>query len=119
MLVEGQFPTTLEHLVLTCLDFAFVQVHDRAAVELLEHTLGIALDGGSTPFANLRRVDFRIHEHALDKKKLVSKVEDGVAIYYANSSKCMAKTSQVCHALGLEFKVDTFLDFLEVPNTAT
>ncbi|KLO07677.1 hypothetical protein SCHPADRAFT_1001473 [Schizopora paradoxa] len=115
MLAEGQLPPTLEHLKLTCLDIGYNQVHDKAAVEVLERAETMAQTGGNSVLANLRRVDFCIHEHALEKRKVTSKVDqDGVVVYYIGSSKCMAKTSVACHALGIQFEVDTFLDFLEL-----
>ncbi|KLO07679.1 hypothetical protein SCHPADRAFT_932264 [Schizopora paradoxa] len=120
-LAEGQLPSTLEHLVLTFHDLAFIPVHDKAAVEVLERSVKKVENGGpgSAMLRNLRRVDFRIHEYLLEKKKLASRVnQDGVVVYYIDSSKCMDQTSLACHALGVKFKVYTFLAFLEPPKTS-
>ncbi|KLO08873.1 hypothetical protein SCHPADRAFT_908287 [Schizopora paradoxa] len=119
-LAEGQLPSTLEHLVLTCRDLEFIRVHDKAAVEVLERAVKTVKNGGSAMLRNLQRVDFRIHEHLLENKRLISKADqDGIVLHYIDYSKCMAQTSLACHALGVEFKVDTFLDFSEIPKTAT
>lgn len=118
-LAEKHLPATLEHLVLTCLDVDFIRVHDKAAVELLERAVKTVRNGPAPMLRNLRRVDFLIHEHLLENKRFVSKAnQDGIVIFYMDSLECMSKTSNACHALGIEFKVDTFLDFLEIPKTA-